>query len=130
MRNFCLKHWRQKKIVVPPSTMAVKSKAAVVENEASPSLQKLTEEISALTMVVKSASMGTPKTKHPITKLKLTPLRAMGTRAVMPMEIAPGKAKGQLHQLQDPSNLGKSHYNVINVEAGAICTKNVPHRGA
>ena len=30
---------------------------------ASPSLQKLVEEISALTTVVKSASMGTPKTK-------------------------------------------------------------------
>ena len=42
----------------------------------------------------------------------------MGTRAVMPIEIAPGKAKGQLHQLQDPSNLGKSHYNVINAETG------------
>ena len=53
----------------------------------------------------------------------------MGTRAVMLMETALGKAKGQLHQLQDPSSLGKSHYNVINAEAGAICIKNVPHRG-
>ena len=107
-----------------------KSKAAVVEQEASPSLQKLTEEISALTMVVKSASMGTPRQRHPITRLRLTPLRVMGIRAVKPMETALGKAKGQLHQLQDPSNLGKSHYNVINAEAGAIHTKNVPHRGA
>ena len=41
---------------------SVKSKAAVVENEASP-LQKLTQQISAFTTVVKSASMGTPKTK-------------------------------------------------------------------
>ena len=41
----------------------------------------------------------------------------------MPMGIAQEKAKGQLHQLQDPSNLGKSHYNIINVEAGAIHTR-------
>ena len=48
----------------------------------------------------------------------------------MLMEIAQGKAKGQLHQLQDPSSLAKSHYNVINVEAGNTHTKNVPHRVA
>ena len=47
---------------------SIKSKAAVVKNEASPSLQKLTEEISALTTVVKSASMGTPKPKYLVTK--------------------------------------------------------------
>ena len=54
----------------------------------------------------------------------------MGARAVMLMEIAQEKAKGQLHQLQDPSSLAKSHYNVINVEAGDTHTRNVPHRGA
>ena len=48
----------------PSKSMTVKSKAAVVESEASPSLQKLTQEISTLTTVVKSASMGTPKTKN------------------------------------------------------------------
>ena len=74
--------------------------------------------------------MGPLRQKCPATRPKLIPLRAMGTKAVMPMEIAPGKAKGQLHQLQDPSNLGKSHYNVINAEAGAIGTKNVPCREA
>ena len=47
----------------------------------------------------------------------------------MPMETALGKAKGQLHQLQDHSNLAKSHYNVIKVGAGTTCTRNVPHRG-
>ena len=49
--------------ICPSKSTSVKSKAAVVESETSPSLQKLTQEISALTMVVKSASMGTPKTK-------------------------------------------------------------------
>ena len=48
----------------------------------------------------------------------------------MLMEIAQGKTKGQLHQLQDCSNLAKSIYNVINVEAGDTHTRNVPHRGA
>ena len=47
----------------------------------------------------------------------------------MPMEIAQEKAKGQLHQLQDPSSLDKSHYNVINVEAGDTHTRNVHHTG-
>ena len=54
----------------------------------------------------------------------------MGIRAIMPMERAQEKAKGQLHQLEDPSSLVKSHYNVINVEAGDTHTKNVPHRRA
>ena len=47
----------------PSKSTSVKYKAAVVKNEASPSLEKLTEEIdlSALTTVVKSASMETPK---------------------------------------------------------------------
>ena len=58
------------------------------------------------------------------------PLRAMGIRAVMPMERAQEKAKGQLHQLWDPSSLDKSHYNVISVGAGDTHTRNVPHRGA
>ena len=40
---------------------SVKSKAAVVKHEASPSLQKLTQEISVLTTVVKSVSMGLPR---------------------------------------------------------------------
>ena len=48
----------------------------------------------------------------------------------MLMEVAQIKAKGQLHQLQDPSSLAKSHYNVISVEAGDIHTRNVPCRGA
>ena len=45
------------------------------------------------------------------------------------MDRAQEKAKGQLHQLQDPSSLAKSHYSVINVEAGDTHTKSVPHRG-
>ena len=45
----------------PSKSTTVKAKAAVVKSEASPSLQKLTQEISALTTVVKSASMGTLK---------------------------------------------------------------------
>ena len=42
----------------------------------------------------------------------------MGTRVTIPMGITPGKEKGQLYQLQDPSNLGRSHCNVTNVKAG------------
>ena len=59
-----------KKIVVLFKIAGTKSKAAIVESEASPSLQKLTEEISALTTVVTSASMGTPKTKSSSIKLR------------------------------------------------------------
>ena len=51
--------------------------------------------------------MGTPNTKHPTPKLKLTPLRAMGIRALMPMEIAQEKAKSQLHQLVGPFKPGQ-----------------------
>ena len=57
---------------------------------------------------------GDPQDKTPNHKTKVNSLKDNGNKAVMPMEIVPGKAKGQLHQLQDPSNLGKSHYNVIN----------------
>ena len=60
---------------------SVKSKAAIVENEASRSLQKLTEEISALTMVVKSASMGTSKTKTPNHKTKVNSLKGNGNKS-------------------------------------------------
>ena len=59
---------------------SVKSKAAIVENKASPSLQKLTEEISALTMVVKSASKGTPKTKMSNHKTKVNSLKGNGNK--------------------------------------------------
>ena len=114
----------------PSKSTSVKAKAAVVESEASPSLQMLTQEISALTMVVKSASMGTPKTKIPNPKNKVKPpSRVMGTRVAILMGIAPGKEKGQLHQLQDPSNLAKSHYSVINVGGGGHTSKECASQG-
>ena len=114
----------------PSKSMAVKSKAAVVESEALPSLQKLTEEISALTMVVKSASVGTPKMKTPSHKTKINSLMGNGNKGSNANGNSPRKGKGPAGSAAGPFKPGKSHYNVINVEAGVICTKNVPCRGA
>ena len=50
------------------------------------------EEISALTMVVKSASMGTPKTKTPNPKTKVNSLKGNGNKGML-TEIAPGEAR-------------------------------------
>ena len=44
-----------------PKGVSAKAKSVVVLDDASQSIQKLTKEISALTTVVKSASMGVPK---------------------------------------------------------------------
>ena len=49
---------------------SAKAKPAVVAEDASPLIQKLTKEISALTTVVKSASMGGTKTKTDNEKTK------------------------------------------------------------
>ena len=85
----------------------VKSKAAMVENEASPSLQKLTEEISALTMVVKSVSMGTPKTKTPNHKTKINSLKGNGSKGSNANENIPRKGKGPAASAAEPFNPGQ-----------------------
>ena len=73
---------------------SVKSKTAIVENEASPSLQKLTQEISALTTVVKSASMGTPKAKTSNNKGKINSLKGSGNKGSNANGNSPRKGKG------------------------------------
>ena len=78
----------------PSKSMTAKSKAAVVESEASPSLQKLTQEINALTTVVKSASMGTPKTKPPNHKTKINSLKSNGNKDSKTNGNSPRKGKG------------------------------------
>ena len=78
----------------PSKSMTVKSQAAVVESEASPSLQKLTQEISALTTVVKSASMGTPKTKTPNPKTKVNSLKGNWNKGSNVNRNSPRKGKG------------------------------------
>ena len=114
----------------PSKPTSVKSKAAVVESEASPSLQKLTQEISALTAVVKSASMGTPKTKTANSKTKVNSLKGNGSKGSNANGSSPRKDKGPAASAAGPSSLAKSHYNVIIVEAGDTHTRYVPHRGA
>ena len=60
---------------------------------------------------------------------KINSLKGNGNKDNKTKGNSPRKVKGQLHQLHDPFILAKSHYNVINVGAGARCTRNVPHRG-
>ena len=107
----------------PSKSATAKSKAAVVESKASPSLQELMEEISALTTVVKSASMGTPKTKTPNPKTKVNSLKGNGNKGSNANGNSPRKGKGPAASTAGP-------YYAINVKAGAIHTRNVPHRGA
>ena len=78
----------------PSKSMTVKSKAAVGESEASPSLQKLTQEISALTTVVKSASMETPKAKTPSHKTKVNSLKGNENKGSNANGNSPRKGKG------------------------------------
>ena len=78
----------------PSKSTSVKSKDAVVESEASPSLQKLTQEISAFTTVVKSSSMGTPKTKTPNPKNKVNSLKGSGNKGGNANGNSPRKGKG------------------------------------
>ena len=78
----------------PSKSTSVESKAAVVESETSPSLQKLTQEICALTTVVKSASMGTPKTKTANYKTKVNSLKGNGSKGSNTNGSSPRKGKG------------------------------------
>ena len=78
----------------PSKSMTVKSKAAVVESEASPSLQKLTQEINTFTTLVKYASMGTPKTKTPNPKTKVNSLKGNGNKGSNVNGNNPRKGKG------------------------------------
>ena len=91
----------------PSKSMTVKSKAAVVESEAPPSLQKLTQEISALTMVVKSASMGTPKTKTPNHKIKVNSLEGNGNKGSNANGNSPRKVKGSAASAAGPFKPGQ-----------------------
>ena len=86
---------------------SVKSKAAVVESEASPSLQKLTQEISALTTVVKSASMGTPKTKTSNSKTKVNSLKGNGSKGSNANGNSPRKGKGPAASAAGPFKPGQ-----------------------
>ena len=86
---------------------SVKSKAAVVESEASPSLQKLTQEISALTTVVKSASMGTPKMKTPNPKNKVNSIKGNGNKGSNVNGNSPRKNKGLAASAAGPFKPGQ-----------------------
>ena len=86
---------------------SVKSKAAIVENKASLSLQKLTEEISALTTVVKSASMGTPKTKTPNHKTKANSLKGNGNKGSNANGNSPRMGKGPTVSAAGPFKSGQ-----------------------
>ena len=107
MRSFCLKHWEGEKDCCSSKSTSVKSKAAIVENEASPSLQKLTEEISALTTVVKSASMGTPRTKTLNHKTKVNSLKGNGNKGSNANGNSPRKGKGPAASAAGPFKLGQ-----------------------
>ena len=72
---------------------SVKSKAAVVGSKASPSLQKLIQEINALTTVVKSASMGTPNTKTSNSETKVNSLKGNGNKGINANGNSPRKGK-------------------------------------
>ena len=91
----------------PSKSMTVTSKAAVVENEASPSLQKLTQEISTLTTVVKSASMGSPKTKIPNPKIKVNALKGNGNKGRNANGNSPRKGKGPTASAAGPFKPGQ-----------------------
>ena len=92
----------------PSKSTSVKSKAAVVENKASPSLQNLTEEISALTTVVKSASMRTSKTKlQPNHKTKINPLKGNGNKGNNTNGNNPRKGKGPAVSAAGPFKPGQ-----------------------
>ena len=84
-----------------------KLKAAVVEQEALPSLQKLTQEISALTTVVKSASMGTPKTKTSNNKGKINSLKGNGNKGSNTNGNSPRKGKGPATSAAGPFKPGQ-----------------------
>ena len=90
----------------PSKSMSVKSKAAVVESEASPSLQKLTQEISTLTTVVKSASMGTSKTT-PNPKTKVNSLKGNGNKGSNANRNSPMKGKGPSASAAGPFKPGQ-----------------------
>ena len=86
---------------------SVKSKSAIVENEASPSLQKLTEEMSALTTVVRSASMGTHKAKTPNHKTKVNSLEGNGNKGSNGNGNSPRKGKGPATSAAGPFKPGQ-----------------------
>ena len=107
---------------------SIKSKAAIVESEASPSLQKLMEEISALTTVVKSASMGTPKTKAPNHKSKVNSLKGNGNKDNKTNRISPRKGKGLTASAAGPFKPGQKPLQCYKC-GGWGHTKNVLCRG-
>ena len=88
----------------PSKSIPTKSKAAVVKQEASPSLQKLTQKISALTTVVKSASMGTPKTSN--NKGKINSFKGNGCKSSSTNGNSPRKGKGPVTSAVGPFKLG------------------------
>ena len=128
MRNFCPEMLEVEKGCCSSKSTSVKSKAAVVESEASPFStkgNKCSHHGGEICFYGDSQDK-----KHPTSKTKIVSLKGNGSKSSNANGNRPqGKAKGQLHQLQDPSSLAKSHYNVINVEAGVTHTKNVPHKG-
>ena len=91
----------------PSKSTPTKSKTAVVESKASPSLQKLTQEISVLTMVVKSASMGTPKMKPPHHKTKVNSPKGNGNKDSKTNENNPRKVKGPTASAAGPFKPGQ-----------------------
>ena len=108
----------------PFKSMIVKSKAAVVESEALPSLQQLTKEISALTTVVKSASMGTPKTKPPNHKTKINSLKGNGNKD------SPRKGKGPIASAAGPFKPGQKPLQCYKCGGWGHIHKECPLQGA
>ena len=69
--------------------------------------RKLTQEISALTTVVKSASMGTPKTKTSNSKTKVDPLKGNGSKGSHASGNSPRKGKGPAASAAGPFKPGQ-----------------------
>ena len=113
----------------PSKSMTAKSKAAVVESEASPSLQKLMEEISALTMVVKSASMGTPKTKTSNHKNKINSLKGNGNKDSKTNGNSPRKGKGPAASAAGPFKPGQKPLQCYKCGGWGHTYKECPSQG-
>ena len=129
MRNSCPETLEAEKDCCPSKSMTVKSKAAVVESEASPSLQKLTQEINALTTVLKSASMGTPKTKTPNHKTKINSLKVMGIRIAKTNGSSPRKGKGPAASAAGPFKPGQKPLQCYKCGGWGHTYKECPSQG-
>ena len=113
----------------PSKSTTVKSKPAVVESEASPSLQKLTQEISALTTVVKSASMGTPKMKPPNHKTKINSLKGNGNKDSKTNGNSPRKGKGPTASAAGPFKPGQKPLQCYKCGGWGYTYKECPSQG-